>query len=157
MGEEFESDGIKTLAVLATADAFGDGTLAAIGATDIPVYGGFAMASVVPSNLVDKPALGNCVMPAFNVTITQDSAPDYLEPLYEAFRGGDRAILTGGLGYDTVRILALAIERSGGDTSAERLTEALTSERILADYLALYSTGTAYTDENHFRNSVRGA
>lgn len=121
-----------------------------VGATDIPAYGGAGTAAAVPSKLVKGSALENCELPVFNFTVQQDSPPKHLRPLLEAFEGSEQGIYSGGLGYDTVRIAALALERSDDDTGAETLAGALTGEGVPENYLSLFPTGTRYTDDDHF-------
>lgn len=121
-----------------------------VGATDIPLYGGAGAASAVPSKLAKEAALANCELPVFNVTVKQDSPPEYLQPLLKAFEGSEQAIYSGALGYDSVRTAVLALERAGDDTSAEALSAALTAEGVPENYSALFPTGTRYTEDNHF-------
>lgn len=121
-----------------------------VGAIDIPLYTATGTSTSYPANLVDAPALENCSMAVFDFTVKKDDTPAYLEPLHAPFVGKDLSIYSAGLGWDMIQILALAIERSGGDLGGEALSAALTSDEIAADSLALYSTGTDYTEDNHF-------
>lgn len=121
-----------------------------VGATDIPLYGGAAASAAVPSKLVKKAALENCQLPVFNFTVKQDSVSEYLRPLVKAFEGSEKGIYSAGLGYDAVRTAVLAFERAGDDTRADGLAAAMTTEGVPEDYLALFPTGTRYTEDNHF-------
>lgn len=129
-----------------------------VGATDVPFYGGTTGAAMVPADLVDEAALeGECYLPIFNFTVEQDSAPEYLQPLLDAFAGDDRSIYAAGLGWDVVHIVAEAFERAGDDTSTEALTAALLDEPLPADTLALYPNGTSYGEDDHFPELLPGS
>lgn len=122
-----------------------------VGATDIPMYNGAGTSgSSVPSALVDGPALKNCSLVVPKYSVKTDAPASYLKPLYAAFVGRDGSIFPGGLGWDTVHVAALAVERAGGDTEAEALTAALTSEEIPPNVLSSFIVGTRYTDKDHF-------
>jgi branched-chain amino acid transport system substrate-binding protein len=121
-----------------------------VGATDIPAFGGTSAAAAVLANLVDQAALANCEMPVYTFTIKPETVPAHLAPLYEAFKGKDVSILSGGLGWDIVQLAKLAIERADGDTSAEALTEAVIREPVPANVMALFPGGTSYTRDNRF-------
>lgn len=128
-----------------------------VGALDIPLIVGPGAGFVGPVRISKPPALDNCEMPVSSYTVAP--VADYLEPLSEAIvaDGTGRAAGTVGSGYDTIRILSLALERTEGDTSAETLTEAMLDLDMPADYSALYPTGTTYTEENHFPANRDGA
>lgn len=157
LGAAMADQGIETLGVMVGADAFGDGNLTGIQAVaekyDIEIVATERpdpTAPSVPATLSDEAALESCVLPSFSAMVTQDDPPAYLQTLLDAFEGSDVSAYAGGLGFDTVRLLALAIERADGDTSAAALTEALRSEPIPADYLALYPDGFEFSNDNHF-------
>lgn len=121
-----------------------------VGATDIPYYVGTGTVSATPSTLADASALEGCYMPAFNFQVKQADPPADLKPLYDAFMGENASIYPGALGHDAVRLIALAIERSDGDTSGAALTDALTSDDIEGDLLADFRTGTSFSDDDRF-------
>ncbi|SDZ48990.1 ABC transporter substrate-binding protein [Herbiconiux ginsengi] len=129
----------------------------AVGATDIPIYGGASVASSPIATLVSEEALEGCQAPASNFTIKQEQEPDYLAPLYEAFAGGNQSVATGGYGWDAIHLIALAFERAGDDTSAQALTDAIVSEDVPADYLAFFPTGTSYTADYRFPELREGS
>ncbi|MET7397197.1 ABC transporter substrate-binding protein [Dactylosporangium sp. NPDC005572] len=121
-----------------------------VGATDIPYYAGTASASTVPTTLTDKKALVNCELPEFASMVQQSPAPTYFTPLLNAFKGNPGSAYSGALGYDTVQLIALAIERTNGDTDAAKLTQALIGQPIPANRLALYPEGYTLSNSDHF-------
>jgi branched-chain amino acid transport system substrate-binding protein len=212
LGDDFKAKGIKTLAVVLPADAFGDSVLAGIkaaadqagvrivsterpdpnalnfmveyqrvqaakpdavfsdfasqdaiarlfaarqtvGATDIPLYGGASAAASVPSKLAQAEAITNCQLPVFSFTVAGDVGPEYLKPLVAAFRGSERGIYAGGLGWDSVQLAALAFKGAGEGSPAE----ALLSNAVPEETLALFPAGTAFTMNNHFPELTPGS
>ncbi|WP_457966924.1 ABC transporter substrate-binding protein [Arthrobacter sp. D1-29] len=129
----------------------------AVGATDIPFYGGTGAAAAVLSNLAEPSALENCSLPVYSFTVTPDSPADHLKPLYAAFADSDVGILAGALGWDVVHLAALAIERTDGDTSGDALIAAIRNEPVPGDYLALYPGGVTYSEDDVFPTPAKGA
>lgn len=127
-----------------------------IGGLDVPYFVGPATSSTVPATLVDPAALDNCFMPVFSSTVKQDDPPENLKPLLDAFAGSDVSAYAGAIAYDTVLLVALAIERSGGDTSSEAMADALVSEPTPAGCLTAHPNGTTFTDDNHFPTVPEG-
>ncbi len=129
-----------------------------VGATDIPLYAATGTSTAYPANLVDPSIIENCSMAVFDFTVAKDSQPEYLSALYEPFAGQDTAgIYAAGLGWDLIQILKTAIEASGGDLSGEALAAALADTEIDPDVMALYSTGTHYSTDNHFPTVLPGS
>ena len=215
LGPTMKSEGVKNLAIMVGADAFGDTNLAGMeavakdngikivaterpdpaalnfdvefqrllaadpdgiyvdfasfdaigrafqsrltaGATKIPYFPGTATASSVPSTLADPAALTNCVLPVFSAMVTQDEPPAYITPLLDAFKDSEVSAYSGALGFDSVRLLDLAIDRTEGDLDAQALTDALLAEPIPADYLSLFPKGFEFSDDNHFPTPADG-
>lgn len=129
---------------------------ATAGLTDVPVYAGGNTNANTPSTLVDAAATENCQMISYSFNVA-DEKLSHLQPLYDAFEGGERSIYSGGLGWDAVQLFALAAERTGGDTSASAMAEAIESERIPEDRFSLFPTGTSYSAESHFPKAEDGA
>jgi branched-chain amino acid transport system substrate-binding protein len=121
-----------------------------VGATSIPYYAGTATGAAVPSKLTDAKALANCKMPEFATMVQQTPPPTYFAPLLTAFKGKADSAYAGALGYDTVRLIALAIQRTNGDTSAAKLTQALVGQPVPANTLSLYPDGYALSGTEHF-------
>jgi branched-chain amino acid transport system substrate-binding protein len=119
-----------------------------LGATGIPIYGGGGVSGTVVSSLVDAGAVKNCQVPAFSFTV-KGVGGAYLRPLYTAFNGSKNAY-TGGLGWDSVYLAALAFQRAGTDTSGGSLAKALTASPVPTDYLALFPKGTSFSGTSHF-------
>jgi len=124
-----------------------------VGATDIPLYGGASAAASVPSKLAQAEAIANCQLPVFSFTVAGDEAPANLKPLIAAFSGSERGIYAGGLGWDSVHLAALAFKDAGEGSPAE----ALLSNGVPKETLALFPAGTAFTKDNHFPELTPGS
>ncbi len=121
------------------------------GATDIPYYTGTAASSFNLQSIASADSLKGCFMPVFSSTVQQSNPPAYFDTwATAAAQDKNISAFVTGLGYDTVRIFALAAERSGGDLSAEALAKALTSEPVPSGDLVLYQYGTSYSPTDHF-------
>ncbi|MFT4233504.1 MAG: ABC transporter substrate-binding protein [Microbacterium sp.] len=120
------------------------------GATDIPYYAGTASASQVPNSLASASALPLCYLPEFTSMVQQSTEPEYLQPLLDAFEGSDVSLYSGALGFDTARVLIFALNQTNGDTDATKLTAALQTTPIPADYLSLYPDGFSYSATEHY-------
>ncbi|SDZ49049.1 ABC transporter substrate-binding protein [Herbiconiux ginsengi] len=127
-----------------------------VGATDTPYYGGMSVSASEPYTLVDPAAITECKMPSIAEMITQESPPEYIQPLLDAYEGSGTGAYPGAIGYDSIRLAALAIERANGETTGEALTAALLSEPVPADYLAEYPGGLEYTEDFRFPVAVEG-
>ncbi|WP_160574007.1 ABC transporter substrate-binding protein [Actinomadura physcomitrii] len=127
-----------------------------VGATGTPVYGGSAAAATPLGKSTDPAALKSCQIPVYRFTIASASPPAYLAPLLKAFKGSKDSILSGGLGWDTVKLVALAAQRAGKDTGGKALAAALLSSPVPANVLALFPGGVGYTKDNHFPTPGEG-
>lgn len=125
--------------------------------TDVPYFAGQSTSGSQPANLVDAAALENCLMPVFSSMVEQDDTPEFLQPLLDAYVKSPISAYAGAIGFDTVHLVALAIERSSGDTGGEALTAALLSEPIPANFLAQYPAGFEYTEDFRFPSPNDGA
>jgi branched-chain amino acid transport system substrate-binding protein len=121
----------------------------AVGATDIPLYGGYSAASAPLGDLVGAEAMKNCSFPVLAFTVKNAHSPENLQPLYDAFKGAPGGVSVGGFGWDTVQLAAHAFE-DAKDTGAQSLTDALIDNKVPAGRLALFGTGTSFTKDNRF-------
>jgi branched-chain amino acid transport system substrate-binding protein len=128
-----------------------------LGATNILFVAGPGAAYVGPSRISGASALENCEMPVGSYTVAP--VVDYLGPLAAAMKAkkAAKSAATVGNGYDTIRIAALALKQTNGDSSGEAMAEAMTSIEIPRDYAAGYPRGTKYTEDNHFPERSDGA
>jgi branched-chain amino acid transport system substrate-binding protein len=127
-----------------------------LGATNIPVYGGTAAAATPLTTVASAAELKNCSVPVYSFTIARNPEPAYLKPLLAAFKGSKGSILSGGLGWDTVKLVALAVQRSGSRSGATALAGSITGTPVQANYMALFPDGTTYTSTNHFPDPAKG-
>lgn len=129
---------------------------ATVGATDIPLYGGTAAAATSLTTVASSAALRNCQIPVYSFTVAKNPEPAYLKPLLDAFNGSKDNILAAGLGWDAIKLVALAFQRVHSDTSGKALASALLSAPAPAEYMALFPRGTSYTSTDHFPNPAEG-
>jgi ABC-type branched-subunit amino acid transport system substrate-binding protein len=131
-----------------------------VGAQNIQLIGGLGASSAVPARNSSGPAIDNCEMPSFNFAVATAPEPAYLGSLATAITKGNnpqRSAFGPGLGYDTIKIAAFALEGANGDTSGKALAKAMTDRDVPKDYSALFPAGTKYTTDNHFPTLTTGS